>query len=395
MLRLGNLPLANALRDETGLALPEPRYPLDLAVCRSCSLAQITQTIPADKLFGEYAYFSSFSDTVVDNARSIAARMIRGRQLGPTNLVVEAASNDGYLLQHYRAAGVQVLGIDPARNVVDAAKREKDVPTVCAFFGDRVGRQMAAEGQMADVFHANNVLAHVPDLNGFVEGIRCVLKPAGIAIIEVPYVKELIERCEFDTIYHEHLCYFSLISVQSLFHSHDLVVHDVERLAIHGGSLRLFVSHREHRQPTAAVIRLLSEERTCGVDSLSFYADFAARVETLRGELKALLGTLTRDGERMAAYGASAKGSTLLSYCDVGRDILDFVVDRSPHKHGRYMPGTGLPIYPPKMLLDRMPKYLLLLAWNVADEIALQQAEYVNRGGRFIVPVPHPLVVGE
>ena len=202
---------------------------------------QITKTIPAEQLFSEYAYFSSFSDTVLDNARSIATRTIRERDLGPTSLVVEAASNDGYLLQHYHARGVQVLGIDPARNVADAASREKDVPTLCAFFGEQVGRELAADGQMADVFHANNVLAHVPDLNGFVEGIRWVLKPAGIAIVEVPYVKELIERCEFDTIYHEHLCYFSLTSLQRLFKSHDLMVY--RRAACH--SRRLSASLRE------------------------------------------------------------------------------------------------------------------------------------------------------
>jgi SAM-dependent methyltransferase len=388
---MGRTPLANALLDEATLAKPEPTYPLDLTVCPQCSLAQILVSVPPEKLFRDYCYFSSYSDTMARHAADLAARMIAERSLGPDDLVIEAASNDGYLLRHYRRAGVPVLGIEPARNVARVAREEQGVPTREEFFTAESASRLTAEGLRADVFHAHNVLAHIPDPNGFLRGVRDVLKPGGLAVVEVPYVKDLIDHCEFDTIYHEHLCYFSLAALVRLFARNGLTVTDVERVPIHGGSLRLFAAESDQVGPRVAA--LLADEEAWGVDTPFPYREFADRVGRVRAELRELLGRLTAAGLRIAAYGASAKGCTLLNFCGIGRETLDFVADRSPAKQGRYTPGTRLPIEPPGKLLETMPDYTLLLAWNFADEIFGQQAEYRRRGGRFVVPVPNPRVV--
>jgi SAM-dependent methyltransferase len=390
VLSLGETPLANALLTEEQLTQPEARYPLDLAFCPDCSLVQITETVPPEQLFSHYLYFSSFSDTMLRHAERIALRLLESRHLGPDSLVIELASNDGYLLQFYRQAGVPVLGIEPAANIAEAA-RERGIPTLTKFFGKGVATELHRAGTLADVVHANNVLAHVSDLNGFVAGIATVLKPDGVAVIEVPHVKTMLEALEFDTIYHEHLCYFSLIALQALFSRHGLTVVDVERLPIHGGSLQLFLESTG--TPSAAVCTLLDEERAMGLDRLAFYKDFGSRVEALRTELRELLSGLKRDGKRLAAYGASAKGSTLLNYCGIGRETIDFVVDRSTVKQGLYTPGTHLPILAPEAVEQHRPDYLLLLVWNLADEILEQQRAYRERGGRFIVPVPAPRVI--
>ncbi len=393
VLSLGRTPLANALRDEQGLARPEARYPLDLAFCPECSLVQITESVPPEELFRDYCYFSSYSDTMLRHAAELARRMTESRRLGPASLVVEAASNDGYLLRNYRDAGVPVLGIEPARNVARHAREEHGVPTREEFFTADLARRLAAEGHRADVFHAHNVLAHVPDLNGFVEGIREVLKPDGVAVVEVPYVKDMLDHCEFDTIYHEHLCYFSLTALDRCFRRHGLAVADVERVPIHGGTLRLFASPADRvDRPGPRVEALLTEERAWGVGTPGPYLGFAERVNRIRDRLRILLTCLKAGGHRIAAYGASAKGSTLLNYCGIGPETLEFVVDRSPVKQGRYTPGTRLRIHPPEKLLEEMPEYTLLLTWNFADEILRQQEEYRRRGGKFIVPVPLPRV---
>lgn len=393
VLDLGSTPLANRLLTQAQLGEPEPRYPLVLAFCPRCALVQITETVPPEVLFRDYLYFSSFSDTMVQHARVIADRLRVERGLGSDSLVVEVASNDGYLLQHYVAAGVPVLGIEPARNIAKVAE-ERGVRTVSEFFGLELAERLAADGHRADVIHANNVLAHVADLNGFVAGLAALLKPEGLAVIEAPYLKEMLDHVEFDTIYHEHLCYFSLTALAALFDRHGLRVVNVERLPIHGGSLRVHVvpaGSRERPAPTVAA--LLAEERAWGVDRLEAYQPFAERVTRLRADLVALLRDLKAQGRTLAAYGASAKGSTLLNYMGIDGALLDFVVDRSTVKQGRYTPGTHLPILPPEHLLAARPDDVLLLTWNFAEEIFRQQAAYLEAGGRFIVPVPSPTVV--
>lgn len=388
-LSLGRTPLANALLTADELNSTEATYPLDLAFCPHCSLVQITETVPPEKLFRDYLYFSSFSDTMLRHARDLAGQLVTRRQLGPDSLVVEAASNDGYLLQYYRQAGVPVLGIEPARNIAQVARERQGVPTLDDFFTEELADRLAGNGQCADVFHAHNVLAHVADLNGFVAGVRRVLKDDGVAVIEVPYLRDLIDHCEFDTIYHEHLCYFSLLALDRLFRRHGLLIEDVERVDIHGGSLRLYAVCQDHgRYPSERVTQLLREEVAWGVESLAVYQQFAQRVQQLKTTLCQLLADLKRQGKKLAAYGASAKGSTLLNFCGIGRETLDFVVDRSTVKQGRFAPGTKLPISSPERLRNEQPDYVLLLTWNFADEILAQQAEFRLSGGRFIIPLP-------
>jgi SAM-dependent methyltransferase len=370
----------------------EPRYPLELAFCRACTLVQITETIPPEELFRDYPYFTSVSDAMLQHARALAEETIERRSLSSTSFVVEAASNDGYLLQYYVQRGIRVLGIEPALNVARVAE-ERGVPTLTEFFDTAVARQVVAGHGGAQVFHAHNVLAHVPDLNGFVEGIAVLLEEDGIAVIEVPYVKDMIDGCEFDTIYHEHLCYFSLTALRQLFARHGLEVADVGRVPVHGGSLRLHVAPAASAVPSPAVGALLVEESEWGVGDLAVYLGFAERVGALKEALVGLLHGLKSEGKRIAAYGAAAKGSTLLNVFGIGAETLDFVVDRSSVKQGLLMPGVRLPIVPPEKLVEEMPDYLLLLAWNWADEIMAQQDAYSRRGGKFIVPLPRPEVI--
>jgi hypothetical protein len=392
ILSLGKMPLGNALLTIDQLDKPEPTYPLDLTFCPRCSLVQITETVPPEKLFREYLYFSSFSETALQHAREIVARMITSCRLDDKSLVVEIASNDGYLLQYYNEQGIPVLGIEPAVNVARVAHEERGIPTLCEFFGEELAWQLRERGDRADVIHANNVLAHVADLRGFVKGLQLLLKDDGVAVIEVPYVKDLIDHCEFDTIYHEHLCYFSLTALVHLFEQHALIVQDVEHIPIHGGSIRLFVKRKSGQgmaeSQLSSVNGLLEEEAACGVQQFEFYQGFARQVENLKDDLRSLLVRLKREGKRLVAYGASAKGCMLLNYFGIGCELLDFVVDRSPYKQGHYMPGVHLPVTSPSKLLEAMPAYVLLLTWNFADEILDQQMEYRQRGGRFIVPIP-------
>lgn len=392
VISLGRTPLANALLRADQLGEPEETYPLDLVFCEDCTLVQITETVPPSRLFSDYTYFSSFSDTMLHHAEALVERVLRARQLADNALVAEIASNDGYLLQFYRRAGIRVLGIEPAANIAKVAE-EMGIPTVVEFFGEACARSLAARGDRADVIHANNVLAHVPDLPGFARGLATLLTPNGVAIIEVPYVKDLIDHREFDTIYHEHLSYFSLTAIDRLCAGHGLAVIDVERLTIHGGSLRMTIGPAGVSGASAAVSSLLDEEEAWGVTRLEFYRRFADDVADLRRSLLRVLSDLRASGKRLAAYGAAAKGSTLLNCFGIGRDYLEFVVDRSPHKQGRYMPGVHLPIDAPSRLLRDRPDFVLLLTWNFAAEILAQQAEYRQGGGRFIIPVPAVQVV--
>ncbi|MFI4980617.1 MAG: class I SAM-dependent methyltransferase [Nevskiales bacterium] len=390
ILSLGEMPLANALLTREQLKVPEPRFPLDLAFCPHCTLVQITHAPPPEMMFREYFYFSSFSETMLLHARDIAERLIRERGLGPDSLVMELASNDGYLLKNYKRAGIPVLGIEPASNIGRVA-REQGVETIDEFFGIELAERLP---RRADIVHANNVLAHVPDLNGFVAGIARILKPEGLAVIEAPYLRDMIEHVEFDTIYHEHLCYFSLTALDALFRRQGLKLVDVERLRIHGGSLRLFLAHAAAPQsPAPAVAAVLAEEAACQVASYRTYQDFGERVGALKHELLALLGELKRQGKTIAAYGASAKGATLLNTFGIGHQYLDFIIDRSTAKQGYFSPGMHLEILPPSVLVTRRPDYLLLLVWNFADEILQQQQAYRNGGGKFIIPIPAISVV--
>lgn len=390
-LSLGDLPLSDGFLEARQLVDNEPRYPLDVAFCATCSLVQILETVPPEELFGaDYPYFSSFTETLLRHSEANVKERIVERKLGSGSLVVELASNDGYLLQYYQAGGVPVLGIDPAPGPV-AAARAKGIDTLEAFFGVEFAKKLAAEGRRADVIHANNVLAHVADTNGFVKGIATLLKDDGVAVIECPYVKDLIEHGEFDTIYHEHLCYFSVTALQALFGRHGLYVTRVVPLSIHGGSLRVFVE--KQNRPEKSVTDYLESERRLGLDRLDYYADFSNRVNQIRTELNALLQGLKERKARIVGYGAAAKGTIMLNYVGIGQETLDFVVDRNTHKQGRFIPGVRLPIASPERVLAEQPDYVLILPWNFKDEIMAQQAEYRRRGGKFIVPVPRPTII--
>ncbi|MCC7341094.1 MAG: class I SAM-dependent methyltransferase [Bryobacterales bacterium] len=391
VLSLGVTPLADGLLKEDQISAPEPRFPLSVAFCPECSLVQLQETVSPDQLFcQDYPYYSSFSPALLKHSRENALNLIRLRNLNSGSFVIELASNDGYLLKNFVEHGIPVLGIDPAEGPARAAEAI-GVPTQCTFFSSQLAQDLRSEGKAADVIVANNVLAHVADTHGFVDGIHTLLKDTGVAVIEAPYLKDLVQHCEFDTIYHEHLCYFSVTALDRLFRMHGLFLNDVERLSIHGGSLRLYVEKIENVSPR--VTTLLREEREEGLTHVRYYQDFASRVERIRTELRMLLNDLKQKGARIAAYGAAAKGSTLINYCDLGTDLIDFVVDRNTHKHGRYMPGQHIPILATEALLDKKPDYVLLLAWNFADEILEQQKAYRQLGGRFITPVPQPRVM--
>lgn len=390
-LDLGQTAIADRLVKKEQLDDDEPFYPLNVAFCPHCGLVQILETVPPEILFSEdYPYFSSFSDQLLLHSRENVLELIRERGLDSNSFVVEIASNDGYLLKNYLELQIPVLGIDPA-NGPAASAEAIGVSTLNTFFTLSLAKQLVAEGKKADIIHANNVLAHVADTNGFVEGIFWLLKDTGVAVIEVPYCKDLIDHLEFDTIYHQHLCYFTVTALDNLFRTHNLYLNRVKRLNIHGGSLRLYVEKYENVENS--VNDLLAMEKTEGLDTLHYYTHFSSEVETLKQSLVDLLISLKAQGHSIAAYGAAAKGCTLINYAGIGTDFIDFVVDKNFHKQGLYMPGKHIPILAPEELLYRKPDYVLILPWNFSGEILQQQQEYRDQGGKFIIPVPHPQIV--
>lgn len=391
VLDLGSTPIANALVDPDTLSA-DPRYPLAIVFCDNCSLVQLERPLPAGAIFdSDYPYYSSYSDALVRHARAHVDALVSQRNLGSHSFAVEVASNDGYLLRHFVSAGVRTLGIDPSPGPAAAAVAA-GVPTRVEFFGACSASAVVAEHGHADVVIANNVMAHVPDLDDFVAGLATLMAEDGVLTIENPTVGDLIKHCEFDTIYHEHYSYFSCSSVEALMRKHGLHLNDVEYFPdLHGGTLRWYVAH--HPDRTLRCQARLEYERAEGMTSPVFYASFAERVVQLQRELRDLLDQLHERGASVAAYGAAAKGATLLNSSGIGADRVAYVVDRNEHKQGRAMPGCRLPISPVERLRDDPPDYLLLLAWNFADEIMAQQADYRAGGGRFIVPVPTPRVV--
>ena len=389
VLSLGEIPLVNALV-EPGAPEPDRRYPLDVVRCPACTLVQITETVPPETLFRSYTYFSSYSQTFLDHARRFADESIRRRSLGPQSLVVEAASNDGYLLQYFAGAKVRTLGVEPAQNVA-AVARERGIDTIAEFLDEALAGKIVAEHGHADLVVANNVLAHVPDPHGFVGALGTLAGERGEVVVEVPYLRELVERLEFDTIYHEHLSYFTLTSLAGLLEPLELAIVDVEHLPVHGGSLRIVASRS--RMPSPSVPRLLAEEQAWGVENGAPLVAFAAGVRSLQRELHELVAGLVESGSSVAAYGAAAKGVVLANVCGLDSDLVDFVVDRNPHKQGKLLPGVRIPVRPPNELEQQRPDYCLLFAWNLTDEILAQQTAYREKGGRFIAPLPAPQVL--
>ena len=390
---LGMSPLSNAFVKPAQARRGETFYPLHAYVCGSCFLVQLEEFESPERIFGDYVYFSSYSDSWLDHCRRYADAMRERLKLGAHSLVVEVASNDGYLLQFFKQAGIPVLGIEPARNVAQEAER-KGIPTLREFFGRALAERLAGEGRRADLIVANNVMAHVPDLNDFVAGLREALKPGGVLTVEFPHLLRLIEEHQFDTIYHEHFSYFSFGTACRVFERHGLAVHDVERLATHGGSLRVHASPAEAGRPASpGVAALLAEERTARLDNTQTYGSFAEQVKSTKRALLEFLIGVKRSGKRVAGYGAPAKGNTLLNYCGIRTDLLEYTVDRSPHKQGLLLPGTRIPVYAPEKIAETRPDYVLILPWNLKDEICQQMAGIRAWGGRFVLPIPEPAVL--
>ena len=390
VLSLGAMPLANALPTEAELAAADPRYPLEVVMCTECSLLQLTESVPPPTLFAEYAYFSSRSEPMVAHARSLVEEVRAERDLGPSNLVVEVASNDGYLLQHYVGAGIPVLGIDPAANIVPHAL-ERGVPTLCEFFTTELADRLRVEGTRADVIHANNVLAHVPDINDFVTAIARLLADDGVVVVETPYVRDLADKLEFDTIYHEHIFYYSLHSLESLFERNGLTVVHVDRIPMHGGSLRVTAA-RGGAAADETVLNLRDEEKDLGIGSHDYYRDLGARVHALIASIRSFLDGRIQSGRTIAGYGAAAKATVMLNALGVGPETIEFVVDGTPYKQGRYVPGVRIPIVAPEMLLEHKPDDVMIFAWNFASSIIAKESAFVDAGGTFLLPLPAPHV---
>jgi SAM-dependent methyltransferase len=390
---LGMSPLCETYPAAADFNRGEVYYPLHVYICDHCLLVQLEQYESAENIFGDYAYFSSYSDSWLKHSENYCDQMIGSLGLGRDSFVVEVASNDGYLLQYFAARGVPVLGIEPAANVAKVAV-EKGVPTWVRFFGEQAARELAAQGQRADLVLGNNVLAQVPDINDFVEGLRILLKPDGVLTLEFPHLLRLIERNEFDTIYHEHFSYFSMLTTVRILEAHGLKAFDVEELSTHGGSLRVYACRADDASHAVApsVRRLIELEENAGMASPEGYQGFARQVGETKWALVDFLLAARRQGKSVAGYGAPGKSATLLHYCGIGKDLLEYTVDRSPYKQGRFLPGSHIPIYHPDRIRETKPDYVVILPWNLKDEI-MSQLQYIRAwGGRFVVPIPEVAV---
>jgi SAM-dependent methyltransferase len=385
---LGMSPLCESFVAADKLDVMEPHYPLHVFVCENCFLVQLKEYVKPAQIFSDYAYLSSYSTSWVAHAKAYCV-MIKDRLgLGKKSLVVELACNDGYLLQHFGPLGVPVLGVEPAANVAKLAA-EKGIPTRAAFFGTALAQQLVVEGRKADLIVANNVLAHVPDINDFINGIHCLLKPNGVATLEFPHIERLIAENQFDTIYHEHFSYLSASVVERIARLHGLRLFDVEKLSTHGGSLRVYLAHQESfHQPSGRVLEVIEQEDRRGLRSLVTYTGFSERVKKAKRELLSFLIAAKSAGKRICGYGAPGKGNTLLNYCGIGTDFLDFTVDRNPRKHGLYTPGMHIPIRPIEELSAARPDYILILPWNLASEIVGQMDYAGGWGAKFVLPIP-------
>ncbi|MEX2156219.1 MAG: class I SAM-dependent methyltransferase [Gemmatimonadales bacterium] len=386
---LGMSPLSESFLPAERLNQMEPFYPLHVLVCQGCWLVQLEEYVSGEEIFTEYAYFSSYSDSWLAHARKYTDAMIARWALTAQSQVIEVGSNDGYLLQYFVQRGIPALGIEPAANVAKVAL-DRGIPTQVKFFGRQTALELVAQGRRADVLAGKNVMAQVTDLNDFVAGLKILLAPHGVLTIEFPHLMQLVAGNQFDTIYHEHFSYFSLLSVERLFAAHGLALFDVEELPTHGGSLRIYARHAgDTSHPmTGRLDELRRRERAAGMSRLDYYASFAERVKETKRKLLDFLIDAKRRGKRVVGYGAPGKGNTLLNYCGIRTDFLDFTVDRNPYKHGRYTPGTRIPIYPPERLADSRPDYVLILPWNLRDEIMGQHAYIREWGGQFVTPVP-------
>jgi len=391
---LGMSPLCESYLTEPQLNRMEAFYPLHVRVCERCYLVQLEQYVSADEIFTEYAYFSSYSDTWLKHAAQYVDLVARRLNLGPGSLVVELASNDGYLLQNFVKKGIPALGVEPAANVAKVAV-EKGVPTLVKFFGVETAKAMVADGQQADLIVGNNVLAQVPDLNDFVAGIALLLKPNGVVTLEFPHLVRLMAENQYDTIYHEHFSYFSWLTVEKIFARHGMTLFDVEELSTHGGSIRIYAGHTaDASKPVLpAVTALRQQELAAGLDRMETYADFSEKVKRSKRNLLAFLIQAKGEGKRVAGYGAPGKGNTLLNYCGIRTDFVDYTVDRNPYKHGKFLPGTHIPIYAPDRIFETKPDYVLILPWNFKQEIMKQMAGIREWGGKFVVPIPNAEVV--
>jgi SAM-dependent methyltransferase len=390
---LGSSPLANAYLTSEDLERPEVHYPLRVYVCEACFLVQLPQVVTPEELFSDYAYLSSYSESWLQHCREYVEHVTGRFNLDSRRKVIEIASNDGYLLQYFKERGIPVLGIEPARNAAQVAEA-RGIRTRVEFFGSAVANKLAEAGERADLLIGNNVLAHVPALNDFVGGMRALLQPAGIATLEFPHLLRLIEKTEFDTIYHEHVSYLSLVSVERVFNRHGLTIFDVEELSTHGGSLRIYVCHSHQPRPLEpAVGQLLRRERDAGLEQLETYAAFADRVAAAKLSLLEFLVSAKKDGKTVVGYGAPAKGNTLLTYCGIRTDFIDYVVDRNPRKQGLFLPGTHIPIHDPARIAETRPDYLLILPWNLQEEVIDQMSPIRDFGCRFVVPIPETTVI--